>query len=1158
MAWDRCVLVGVSLSLLAACGGGGGGPVGEGRAGGDFVLEATEPADGATIFLNDPIAFDFTQEVDLDSANLTTVSFAVLDEVGVPTTEYVTGTFQLGTKPGDAEPGRRLLFVPSYPDNEDLDNGGFRPGARYRVQLVGGKEQNGTELRAASGRGLERPVTIGFTTVEGTQPAQLFRNPRAGGPVRVGFDVSTATSLDQVPLGLMGAPPVQVRLTFDQALNPRSANLPVALDTDPMVLDEADRGRIYLEYKDPVLDDPFDAEDFTWIPAVVSIERNDLDGAAVVLEPIGVLPNNADVRCIVEATVEDIAGENNLDNASYQRVFGSFRTRSAYEQQWNAVVEDFRDLRNIDFGAVFPESVAEVGAGFLRAGFDFGGNATTLDYRPLANEVVLNTAFTQVVPENGLPFTVNGGVFRFRDVTIPQGVRVVGQGPNPMIWRCSGRFTVEGTLTVDGGDGARVDTLRAANFAKAGGVGSCGGGNGGEGSPSGTGRDQTGAAGRGGGQVAGRGGRGGLISCSLACYTNTSPTFYNGSGGGSGGGGGGMATRGDENWLNITQQQLEAIQPNSSVSAETAFQQVYGFGGSGCSGGSGTRAQFLGGGEPGDLAFSDARADNNFWGSAIDLNRRLRITGELTVPTGGGGGGGGGDTCAPDGQPWFTDFSGGGGGGGGGVLIVQALEEIRIAASGRISADGGDGGGGEQAGNCGNAGGGGGGAGGMVVLMSAKAIQIEAHGNSSNNRFLYGTPSNPQFQGRDYSFAVSADGGVGRVGGFGTGIEVAGKYPQNGQQMIAGADYDTNPSGGLGGMGVVQLMVPPGDNSDGTNTVLDDRIEFFLPGSNWQNPITGLAKQQLIAWQGFPDEENRYRDDDGNLTELGAVEGDIRPAPVLLPATIQAKSRARSKWIDTGRSQRRELGAPDGAPRGIDTGSGAVAGPVFQWAGTRTDGYVDYGPLGESNVEARYGTVVEPVPIASVDAGASYLGRPAYRVELASPVLSDEPRYVQHEAELLGAGGALLQGYGILAHDADTLWLDAARGPLPGAAVDLRVRAKFFEVRVDGTESLGSTYGAIGQPRVPIGNVRIGFAFHRDPGPGGVAQDRFPQGEGEFVYDWTDADLEAYFAAGAPRYVMWDVTFDLQFRPQGAVPPPFLTPGQELPELRFLRLPFRF
>ncbi|MCB9879695.1 MAG: hypothetical protein H6835_19040 [Planctomycetes bacterium] len=88
--------------------------------------------------------------------------------------------------------------------------------------------------------------------------------------------------------------------------------------------------------------------------------------------------------------------------------------------------------------------------------------------------------------------------------------------------------------------------------------------------------------------------------------------------------------------------------PQHHPTVNTSFQQLFGYGGAGCSGGTGTRSAFLAGGEPGDLVFVDARRDNDFWGSAIDLNRNLRITGELQVPIGGGGGGGGGDTCGPD------------------------------------------------------------------------------------------------------------------------------------------------------------------------------------------------------------------------------------------------------------------------------------------------------------------------------------------------------------------------------------------------------------------------------------------------------------------------------------------------------------------------------
>lgn len=1161
MRRNRCVLI-LSSLLLAACSSSGGEDIGESRAGGDFIFTASEPTDGATIYLNDPIAIDFTETVDIESANLLTVSFSVLDELGRPNTEFVTGNFELGTRPGDSEPGRRLLFVPRYPSDNALQNGGFRSGAEYRVQLVGGKRQNGTVLRSLSSRGLEEPATFGFSTVEGTQPQQLFRNPRVGGPAKSGFSVSTAASLSEVPLGLFGAPSLLVRLEFDQALNPRDVNVPVAFDPDPLVRDVNDRGRIYLEYKDPVLNDPADPTDFTWLPAHVVLERNDLNGAEVTLEPVGVLPNNAEVRVIVSPLLEDIAGENNLATVGYDPVFDTFQTVAAYDQQWDAVVEDFIDVRNVDFGAVFPESVAEVGPGYVRAGFDFGGAATTLDYRPLSAEVVLNTSFTQIIPDGGLPFTVNGGVFKFRDVEIPQGVTVRGQGPNPMVWQCSGKFTVAGTLTVSGGDGARVDTLRAANVAKAAGIGACGGGNGGLGTPSGTARDFSGETGRGPGQEAGKGGRGGKIACDNICYNNTAPNFYNGSGGGSGGGGGAMATQGDPGWIGLNPGFLTSRTPNAQPLITMAFQQVLGYGGGGCSGGAGTRSKFLEGGEPGDVLFADSRADNNFWGSGIDLNRRLRIIGEMEQPTGGGGGGGGGDTCAPDGQPWYTDFSGGGGGGGGGVLVIQALEEIRITNTGTISADGGDGGGGEQAGNCGNAGGGGGGAGGMVVLMSAKAIEFEAHGNTGVNRFLFDSPPNPQFASRDYSFAVSADGGVCKVGNFGTGTNITGKYGTNGQPMWAATTYDANPAGGVGGMGIVQLMAPPGDNSaDGTNTILDDNIHVYMPGmmavegpSNPANRVTGLAKQQLLGWRGFPDEQGVWRDDGGAETSDAA--GDIRPAPVLVPSTLQVTSRARSKWIDTGRSQRRPLASPDGGARGLDTSGGAEVGPVFAFAGTDTDGYVRHVVNGPNNVLPIFETVIEATNVAEIVANTDYLGAPAYRVVLSEPVLGSEQRYVQYEGELLNAQGVVLQGYGILAHTRDTVWLDARRGPVPEEAVTLRVRAKFFEVRVNGNENLGATYGETTESQLPKSNVRIGFAFHRDP-TSTDPEDRFPSEAGEFVYNMADPALATWLGTGAPRYVMWDVLFDLQYRPGGAVPP-FVTSAPPLPELRFLRLPFRF
>ena len=70
-----------------------------------------------------------------------------------------------------------------------------------------------------------------------------------------------------------------------------------------------DRGRIFLIYDDP------EARD-AWIPTAVELERNTLEGSTVVLRPQGVLPNNANIRVIVENTLADMAGESNVADAA--------------------------------------------------------------------------------------------------------------------------------------------------------------------------------------------------------------------------------------------------------------------------------------------------------------------------------------------------------------------------------------------------------------------------------------------------------------------------------------------------------------------------------------------------------------------------------------------------------------------------------------------------------------------------------------------------------------------------------------------------------------------------------------------------------------------------------------------------------------------------
>ena len=1117
-----------ALAVFAACSGGSSSD--GSSTGGDFIVLSTEPSDNAQLFLNDPIRIDFSNPVDLSSVDLTTFSFQVFDQIGNSVAEPVAGSFRLGVSPGDTEVGRRLEFVPVLPTNDLFTNGGFRPGRTYMVQLVGGSQVNNTVIRDASGRGLDLPQSFQFSTADGTAPGQLFRNTAGGGPKRTGFEITPTPDTTGVVLNKLGNPPVELRLKFDQPLNPSSSNVPVAIVTDPLLRNSNSRGRVFVEYDDPELGNNI------WIPADVELEFNGIDGSTLVLRPLGVMPNNALVRVVVERTLEDISGESNVANVAYERVFGSFETKRAYEQQFDGIVDNFLATSNVDLNAAFSEPLGEVGPGYLKAGFDFEGTVTGAVFEPTAPETILNTNFTLVNPQNGSPFNVSGGVFNFNRVTIPAGKVVRGQGTNPMVWLVAGTFDVAGVLSVRGGDGQRVNTSGNANVAKAGGAGVCGGGDGGDGSPSSIARDLAGSTGKGPQQVVGLGGAGGVLSCSAGCAR------------GAGGGGGSLATQGDPNY----KQKIAASGTATPLNPFAIFQQQNGTGGNGCAGIAGSVTRNLEGGVPGPTVFVDARNDNNFWGIGVRFDQSLRITGELAVPTGGGGGGGGGDlsynsNCGVEDPNFENDSSGGGGGGGGGVLIVKALGPIIIRETGTISADGGSGGGGEPSSSSTAGGGGGGGAGGMVVLMSADSIEINARGNT--------------YAANDYDFSISADGGVCVTGSQPPIIQ--GKYPASGQIIGTSfrTNYDSVPLGGFGGMGIVQLMAPPGDpatTTDGTNTILDDNIQVVFNGAN----VSGAQKQAVLAWRGFPNEFGQGVDDSGALiTAPIDSQGDIRPAPTLLPTAFARKSRLRSKWIDTGATARRELVVPDELPRGIVTSGGVQSGPTYEWSGVEASpglalGYADH-VVAQGRASVLYPTVVTATSILTRNANSTFLGRPAYRLLLAQSSLgSTNDRYVQYEAEMLAGDGSVAASYRILSHTANELVLSPENGALDLSAVDVRVVAKFFDVVTDGLPGLGGSYIGTAGARIPVANIRFGFAFHQNPQDANA--DRYPAAPNTFAYDLTDPAVQEQIRALGATFVQWDILFDTGFKTVPQDEPPALNPETPRPELRFLRLPFRF
>jgi hypothetical protein len=238
------------------------------------------------------------------------------------------------------------------------------------------------------------------------------------------------------------------------------------------------------------------------------------------------------------------------------------------------------------------------------------------------------------------------GTYDYDTITIPAGVTLSFTGDVPVILRAR-TVTIDGTISLDGGDGADSAMVSLPN---------------------------------GGDAVGGGGGGGGGGSCGFGVMNGDGvPGMPNG----------GAPVHGDPmGQPNASDGGAGGLAAGVDASATAAVGGLYGPGGGG--GGGGASATGLSGsfGQVGGSAFSDPA---------------------MTLLTGGGGGAGGG-------------ANGGGGGGGGGAIRISA-DVITLAATGRISADGGDGGT-KIDGDC-TSGGGGGGGGGMIWLDASVSLALD-------------------------------------------------------------------------------------------------------------------------------------------------------------------------------------------------------------------------------------------------------------------------------------------------------------------------------------------------------------------------------------------------------------------------------------------------
>jgi len=1101
----------VATLVFSSCGGSGGETPNQ-LTGGSFVVVKTEPANNGQIFLNQSLKIFMSNPIDLSTANFNSIVFTVTDLSNNPVPDTVLGKFQYGTHEQGVVRENILEFQPRLPTNDTFTDGGFKPARIYRISLVADNNSRvAPTLRDKRGRSLSplSPIqTMTFRTASGKTPQELFLDVLAGGPRVTGVDISPTVESGgetYVTLNRLGELPVEVKLDFNQPLNPSSANIPLRQDLDPLLFAFREKGRIFLEY------DETEAGQNIWIPAQVEVVRNDASGATIVLRPDAVLPNNAEVRVIVEADLQDISGESNVKDASYVRKITTFRTLDAFEPMFDSVLLSFEDGGELlDPTATFRDPVADLNNGVLHSAFDFEGLETPFDFVPSTaqKELVLRTDFTTVQPRNGPPLPIVGGVFQFNRIEIPDGVTVRFEGPNPAVLISRTTVTIGGRIIVDGHAGEDVFTENSGHVPTKGGVGQGAGGNGGRASQTTGGSTQRGEFGYGAGQVEKGGGQGGQIHC----LGDKDPAA------GAGGGGGSQRTRGDDDYYGQTP---GAIVDGSGGEAQTGPPSP---------------------GSAGTPVFIDPDPDNDFWGRQITATGEL-VVGEIPAPVAGSGGGGGGDqTAGSSGVPcdagavnFINDKKGGGGGGGGGVLIIKALGAITIANTGLISASGGNGGGGQPAGSSLYGGGGGGGSGGMIVLMSADKIQIDNHNNP------WSSPS------WDPDFAVVADGGIGQNYKFGTQIqERFDKYLGVGNIGVGAPNR-----GGFGSLGVVQLMVPPGNDSDNTGSVQDDNVVLRVGNS----PVTGQTK---LAWLNH---------------------GDIRPQPFVMPVPFGRYSKARTRWIATGATVRREQLPPvrSAGARSINKNLG-TSGPEWFFSGLETSGkavgYVKTDPT--TGVMAPRFEIAADVTSSESNATTKN-GLPAHLITVAGqpfpvPGQQDGWSYANYRAVLKDASNATVGEFRILDNSRNELWLDGRNENLPSGIRTVEIYASFIEAvngfpPDDWEPGLGDTFQANATTLAPRVNFQVGFAFHKEPWKpeinNGNDAKRFPQGVGQFLYG---LDIDNFLLRDQLRalhypYVQVEVRFNLAYNPDD---PNLLTSANELqtttrrPGLRLLRLPYRF
>lgn len=482
-----------ALMLVPACGGGSATNTGSQGNSGNFLLESSNLADGATWELNKLIQLTFNNPVDMDTVHFGTVIFSSEDVM-----QPVTGSFEV-----DAEDARTVYFRPTCPTANDNSNGGFVPGGNSYSLTIPTSTKFGAEvLRDNKGRALKQGITRTFTTPTGAG-SSLFLDYVKGPP-----KLLTTTAIDW-PEGLnfYNDPDPFIRFYFNQAIDARDLNLNL-LNLHILYAD----GEIGTANENVFPDD-------NRLPGSIRIEENCVaNGAVVLFEVAGLLPPNRKLQAVIKREFTDIAGQGNFadimpathSTPTLAVALNDSGTDWSKKEVPDEFQEFFDNTTRLDLSSALPLPNATIDDGYVQASFDFPGEFTTKDFNLDSGYSEISTnSQTFFTDSANTTHTILNGVINCRNFTVAAGSELRARGANPLVVYASGTVTVDGIVNVSGNNAVWPTGLNSPQRPEGGAKGECGGGAGGTSSQEVFQETYRGSSGEGAWGFSGNGGQGG-------------------------------------------------------------------------------------------------------------------------------------------------------------------------------------------------------------------------------------------------------------------------------------------------------------------------------------------------------------------------------------------------------------------------------------------------------------------------------------------------------------------------------------------------------------------------------------------------------------------------------------------------------------------------